>query len=289
MNSIPIIFPEKFADYELLDSGDGEKLERFGSYTVSRPDPRAIWQKNNEDNWKNADASHERLDNKTGAWHTRRPFPTPWIIRYKDLSFSLTANEFKHVGIFPEQAVNWDFLRNTIQNKPLKILNLFASSGGATVACIKSGAHVTHVDASKSSLDLANKNIQLNNLPQTQVRFILEDCLKFVDREIRRQTTYDAVILDPPKFGRGTQGEIWKLEEHLAEVLVKVKLLLPHPQFVILNTYTADLSSLAIHNLMQDVFADLHSRVETFELTLKESERERYLPSGILSRLIVTS
>lgn len=286
MNSITILSPQSWKDYELLDSGAGEKLERFGSYVVSRPDPRALWEKNEPSAWETADAKHRRTDNKSGEWDILHPMPDPWMLSYKELHFRLTATEFKHVGLFPEQAVNWDFITQKIAGKPIKVLNLFGSTGAATVAALSSGATVTHVDASKSAIDGAVLNASSNHLNDAPVRWILEDCMKFVEREIRRGATYNAVILDPPRFGRGTRGEIWKLETHLPILLQKTVQLLKDPLFVILNAYTADLSPIAIHNLMSDCTKHLSGNVETCELALKETKRNRYLPSGIVSRWI---
>lgn len=277
MDTLRIEFPVDWSDYELIDSGDGEKLERFGTYTLVRPDPRALWSKSDPTKWETADAKYIRTDNKSGQWETKHTPPSSWVVRYQQLVFTLRPTEFKHVGVFPEQSVNWNWLDKTIANRPLKILNLFAYTGGATMAAAIAGAHVTHVDAVKSAIDWAHENVRASGLENKPIRWIEEDAYKFVQREKKRGNTYEGIILDPPRFGRGTKGEVWKLEDDLLKLLNACKeILSTTPAFILLNAYTADLSSIALGNLLD---------TRTFgELALKESTGGRLLPSGIFAR-----
>lgn len=285
--TIPIIYPTDWKDYELIDSGEGSKLERFGSYTISRPDPRAIWQQNASPQiWTNANAQYIRSSKEAGDWKIKREPPSDWHISYDDLIFQLKPTSFKHVGVFPEQAVNWQWIGNQIKNtNNKKVLNLFAYTGGSTLAAAKAGGTVTHVDSSQSSINWAKENASASGLSNAPIRWILDDATKFVSREIRRGNTYDAIILDPPRFGRGTKGEVWKLEENLVPLLTLCKQLLsPKPLFVLLNAYTADLSPIVIDNIISDMMNSLSGNVETFELTIKDSTSNRLLPHGIISR-----
>lgn len=290
--SIEVIYPTEWKEYELLDFGEGAKFERFGpienGYTIVRPDPRAVWEKTlPEESWLNADANFTRTDPRTGVWTLKRNPPSPWHIHYKNLTFTLRPTEFKHVGIFPEQAANWDWLTNTINSKPVSILNLFAYTGGATMASLAAGAKVTHVDAAKSTIQWAKENLVASGLSEKPVRFIEDDAFKFVSREIKRGNTYDGIILDPPRFGRGSKGEIWKLETDLPKLLVACKQILSKtPMFVLINAYTADISSLVLDHLLKDMTNDLGGTREFGELTLKDTASEKLLPSGILARWI---
>ncbi len=286
MDSIAIEYPTDWTDYELIDTGDGEKLERFASYTLIRPDPRALWHKTLDSNtWATANATYKRLDPKTGLWQTKHMPPNPWQVRYLGLTFVLRPTEFKHVGVFPEQAVNWNWLADTINGKPLKVLNLFAYTGGATMAAVSAGAHVTHVDAVKSTIDWANENIRSSNLTEKPIRWIEEDAYKFVQREQRRGSLYDAIILDPPRFGRGTKGEVWKLAEDLPGLLALCATILsPKPKFVLLNAYTADLSAIALGNMLNSALKNFSGKTRFGELALEESSSKRLLPSGIFVR-----
>ncbi len=282
---IKIDYPTEWTEYELLDSGDGEKIERFGTYMIARPDPRALWQKTNPQVWETANATFTRTDPKTGTWDIRTKPPTPWTLRYKALTFTLRPTEFKHVGIFPEQAANWNWLESTIQGRPLNVLNLFAYTGGATMACLAAGAKVTHVDAAKSTIVWAKENLAASSLTEKPIRWIEDDAYKFVMRESKRGNTYDGIILDPPRFGRGSKGEVWKLEEHLPQLLVACKRILSSsPAFVLINAYTADISPIVLDRLMGDMTTELGGTVESGELTLKESSSGRLLPNGIFSR-----
>lgn len=286
-DSIPIIYPTNWKDYELIDSGEGAKLERFGDYTISRPDPRAIWKRNAPPSvWGAANAQYIRSSKETGDWKIQKNPPPDWHVTHNGLTLLLKPTSFKHVGVFPEQAVNWDWIGNKLKTPNQKrVLNLFAYTGGATLAAAKAGATVTHVDSSQSSINWAKENAAASKLSEAPIRWILDDAIKFVTREIRRGNTYDAIILDPPRFGRGTKGEVWKLEDDLLPLLTLCKQLLSaKPLFILLNAYTADLSAIVIENVVNDMMANTKGLVETFELTIKDSTSERLLPHGIISR-----
>ena len=283
--NIPVAFPEDWIEYELIDSGDGEKLERFNTYTLIRPDPRALWNKHSPDLWNKADASFKRTDPKSGDWILTTPPPSPWHIHYDSLTFTLRPTEFKHVGIFPEQAVNWKWLREIIDSKPLKILNLFAYTGGATMAALSAGGSVTHVDAAKSTIIWAKENVAASWLLDKPVRWIEDDAYKFVLREGKRNNTYDGIILDPPRFGRGSRGEIWKLENDLPKLLAACKQILSaNPAFILINAYTADISSIVLHNMLQSMMSESGGTITSGELALKETASGNLLPNGIFAR-----
>lgn len=285
MAAIQIEYPTDWSDYSLIDSGQGEKLETFGGYTLVRPDPRALWQKHTPGVWANADASYKRTDPKSGLWETKKEPPVDWRVQYKELTFLLRPTEFKHVGVFPEQAVNWNWLTDTISGKPLKILNLFAYTGGATMAAAQAGAHVTHVDAAKSALDWAHENVRASGLGEKPIRWIEEDVMKFVTREHKRGNTYDGIVMDPPRFGRGTKGEIWKLEDGLPRLLDScMAVLSAKPSFLLINAYTADISSIVLGNMLTDFKKRSGGTVTFGELALKESSGGRLLPNGIFAR-----
>lgn len=279
--TIPVVHSQDWREYRLIDSGKGQKLEEFAGFKTVRPDPRAIWLPKNQ-NWQ-ADAMFDR-NSSEGRWLFNKQPPIHWLISYKALTFKLKPTDFRHVGIFPEQAVNWDWLSERLDASPQRILNLFAYTGGASLAAAKSGAKVTHVDSSKSIISWAKENAKLSNLPSDAIRWIEDDCAKFVEREKRRGQTYDGVVLDPPRFGHGTRGEIWKLQSDLPRLLQAVKeILVPKPKFVLLNLYTADLSPVAVSQLFQDVF---QFKSEVFELAIKQENSDKLLPAGIICRSI---
>ncbi len=279
--TIPVDFPKYWQDYKLLDSGSGQKFESFSGFTTVRPDPRAVWLPRLS-NWQ-ADATFDR-NSKDGKWVYKKKPPENWQVKYKDLVFKLKPTDFRHVGIFPEQAVNWDFLNSTINGQNIKVLNLFAYTGAATVAASKAGAKVTHVDSSKGIISWAKENASLSKLPSDAIRWIEDDAYKFVEREQRRGSKYDGIILDPPRFGHGTRGEVWKLQDDLAKLLMSVKTILSdNSKFVLLSVYTADLSSIAVSQLMTDVFK---RKTEFLELAIKEDSSDRLLPNGIVCRSI---
>lgn len=286
MVSIPVEYPTDWTDYELIDSGDGEKLETVGGYTLVRPDPRALWKKQAPiARWQDADAVFVRSDEMSGKWNLRTSPPEPWIIRYKHFAFTLRPTGFKHIGVFPEQASNWNWITSHIVKKPLKVLNLFAYTGGATLAAAAAGAVVTHVDSAKGAIDWAHENARVSGIRENAVRWIHDDAYAFVLREVRRGSLYDGIIMDPPLFGRGNKGQVWKLTDNLPKLLTACRdLISPDFQFFLLNAYTADLSSLVLHHLVSDVFKDRNGSVTSGELAYKESFGERLLPSGIFAR-----
>ena len=232
-------------DYEILDTGDGEKLERWQTARLVRPDPQIIWRTPRSPQWAAADAAYLRSREGGGHWEFRKKLPESWVIQYKGLSFRIRPTGFKHTGLFPEQAVNWDFLQSVISSasRPVKVLNLFAYTGGATLACAAAGAKVCHVDASKGMVQWARENAQLSGLQEKPIRWIVDDCKKFVEREIRRGTRYDAIVMDPPSYGRGPGGEVWKLEEQIYPLVeLCAQVLSDKPLFFLLNSYTTGLS-----------------------------------------------
>lgn len=285
MQQLPIVYPTDWLDYELVDSGQGKKLERFGHYTIIRPDPRVLWDPHLPTHiWQKANATYRSLDHKSGEWQLTQPLPSPWQITYRNLNFKLRTSDFKHVGIFPEQAVNWHWLSEQINN-PLNILNLFGYTGGATMAAAKSGAQVTHVDSAKGIIGWAKENATLSNLSQHQIRWIEDDAYKFVNREVRRGKKYDGIIMDPPRFRHGTKGEIWKLAQNLPKLLhVCQSLFSQNFNFLLINIYTADISAIVLQNLLIGLMKNLRGHITIGELALKESKGGRLLPSGIFAR-----
>lgn len=285
-NAISILTPDDWKDYELIDSGNGNKLERFADYVISRPDPRAIWQPSTSSEiWDRADASYVRKNETSGDWRIQRSAPTDWRIHYDQLTLILRATAFKHVGVFPEQAPNWRWIAKNIAGKPVNVLNLFAYTGAATLAAAAAGARVTHVDASKPTIAWAKENAAASQLSHQPIRWILDDAYKFVTRESRRGVTYDGIIMDPPRFGRGTKGEVWKLEDDLPKLLSACRIILsPHPSFVLLNAYTADMSSIVLSRLLDDLMKDFGGTTGSGELALKDSSAGKLLPNGIFAR-----
>lgn len=263
---------DNWKDYEIVASGGGEKLERWGSIYLLRPDPQAIWHaKFDFTAFEKLNAKYTRSSSGGGAWAGR--IPDEWFITYKNLKFIISPTNFKHTGLFPEQAVNWDRVSEIILRcKSATVLNLFGYTGAATVACAKAGAHVTHVDASKGMVEVCKRNCKLNELPQTGVRFIVDDCIKFVEREIRRGKKYDAIIMDPPSFGRGANGEVWKIEEHLDYLVAKCcELLNDLPLFFLINSYTTGLQPTVMKNILLTNLKNYLS-IEAYEIGLPTSE-----------------
>ena len=240
---------DEWKDYELIDTTDGERLERWGDYTLVRPDPQVIWKGAATSKlWKNADASYKRSRSGGGAWKDSR-VPETWTIGYKNLKFLIKPMGFKHTGLFPEQATNWDWFSELIKNagRPVKVLNLCAYTGGATIAAAAAGASVCHVDAAKGMVQQAKENARLSGLENTPIRYIVDDCKKFVEREIRRGNKYDGIIMDPPSYGRGPTGEVWKIEESIDEfVKLTEQVLSDNPLFFLINSYTTGLSPLSM-------------------------------------------
>ena len=237
---------DKWIDYELLDASRGERLERWGDIILIRPDPQILWDTPRKDpRWKQAHARYHRSNTGGGQWERYRPIPDSWQIAYGDLLFALKPMGFKHTGLFPEQAVNWDLMASLIkkENRPVRVLNLFGYTGAATLACVAAGAHVTHVDASKGMVAWGKENAVASGLADRPMRWLVDDCVKFVQREQRRGNTYDGILMDPPSYGRGPGGEVWKLEEQVYPLVAEcVKILSDDPLFFLINSYTTGLS-----------------------------------------------
>ena len=237
---------DNWKDYKILDASSGEKLELWGKYSLVRPDPQVIWKSDKKNPlWNKADASYKRSKSGGGAWNDNK-LPESWTVNYKDLTFLIKPMGFKHTGLFPEQATNWDWMRELIENagRPISVLNLFAYTGGATVACAKAGASVCHVDASRGMVNQAKENARLSGLENAPIRYIVDDCKKFIEREIRRGKKYDAIIMDPPSYGRGPTGEVWKIEENIDSFVELCRgVLSDTPLFFLLNSYTTGLSA----------------------------------------------
>ncbi len=250
-------FSDKWNDYRLLCGAAGEKKEVWGKYTYVRPDPQIIWNKNMD---RRADGIYHRSNTGGGRWEFKNPDSEQGqIISYGDIKFFVKPMGFKHMGLFPEQAVNWDFMRSAIENagREIRVLNLFAYTGGATVACLKSGAYVCHVDAAKGIVAHAKQNVEINGLSGDKIRYIVDDCLKFVQREARRGKTYDAIIMDPPSYGRGPGGEVWKIEDELYSLISAcTDILSKKPLFFAVNSYTTGLSHTSVANLLSEVLCD---------------------------------
>lgn len=273
-----------FTDYTLLDTGDGMKLERWKNVTLARPDPQVIWEKQRPGLWEKVDARYIRSARGGGRWEFMRGLPSKWTVSYKALSFAVRPTGFKHMGLFPEQAANWDFMGQKIREagRPIRVLNLFAYTGGATVACASAGAQVVHVDAAKSMVAWAKENIALNRLSDRPVRFIVDDCLKFVLREGRRGNRYDAVIMDPPSYGR-SDGGVFKVENDLFFLIREVaKLLSDDPLFFILNSYTTGLSSVVSANLLSLCLPK--GSIQAGDLCLPVEGQDVLLPCGTTTR-----
>ena len=276
---------DRWKDYEVLDTSDGEKLERWGSYILVRPDPQVIWKTDRTDPlWDKADAIYHRSTAGGGSWQYIRKLPEEWIIEWNGLKMYVTPTNFKHTGVFPEQAANWKIYEKLIQDsgRSVSVLNLFGYTGIASLACLRAGASVCHVDASKGMVSQAKRNAQLNGLEDRPCRWIVDDCMKFVKREIRRGNKYDAIIMDPPSYGRGPSGEVWKLELSLDELLSNAgKLLSDNPLFFMLNSYTGGLSHTILDYMVKTSVAPCgKGRVFTDEIGLKVSKKDIVLPCG---------
>ncbi len=284
-------------DYELLDSGEGAKLERYGSFVLSRPDPEALWKKGRADSeWEAADLKFTRKGDRTTPREImierlREGVPHDWSIGFGDLTFSIRPTSFKHTGLFPEQLPNWQWTKEKIEkykssyDRPISVLNLFAYTGGATIAAAKAGAEVCHVDGSKTAVAWARLNAELSGLKDAPIRWIVDDVIMFLKREIKRGRTYDAIIMDPPSFGHGPKDELWKIEEHFLELMKLCKeTLSDQPLFLLINGYTAGYSSIAYENNLKDIMKDNKGTIEIGELTIQETATDRLLPCGIFAR-----
>ena len=279
---------DQWQDFEILDTSSGEKLERWGNTILIRPDPQVIWRPEKGPEWQKADARYNRSSAGGGSWQIYRSHPQFWTIGYRDLKFKISPTGFKHTGLFPEQAVNWDFFREKIEKagRPIRVLNLFAYTGGATVACAAAGASVCHVDAAKGMVAWAKENAKVSGLSEAPIRWIVDDCAKFVEREIRRGKTYDAIIMDPPSYGRGPGGEVWKLEDNLYPfVKLCARVLSDKPLFVILNSYTTGLAPSVLGYILQMLIGkERGGKVTWDELGLPCSESGMALPCGATGR-----
>ncbi|MBI3486463.1 class I SAM-dependent methyltransferase [Candidatus Daviesbacteria bacterium] len=321
-----ILASNSLSDYELLDSGDGKRLERFGKFVLVRPDPQIIWKpKLAKSKWQKADAIYStsspnspKSPNIRGIWKRVKNIPEKWVINYQDISFQIKLSPFKHTGVFPEQAVHWEWINELIQKRlqrgdskrgaPLSprsaseevewgcelagprldqpnILNLFGYTGIASLVAAKAGAKVTHVDGSYPTIGWARENQKLSNLEGKPIRWILDDCLKFVQRELKRGVKYDGILMDPPIYGHGPKGEVWDFNKNFPELLdICTQLLSPNPLFVIVNAYAISSSSLMLENILKDFVGSLGGQIESGELALKESSGNRLLSTGIFAR-----
>ncbi len=275
----------EWKDYSVIATGDGYKLENWGGVILLRPDPQVIWKsKIAMDNFKGLSAKYIRSETGGGKWLIKGKMPPEWSVGYKDLKFMIKPMGFKHTGLFPEQAVNWDLMTDLIKNadREIKVLNLFAYTGGATVACAKAGAFVCHVDAAKGMVERAGENVRLSKVPEGRVRYIIDDCKKFVEREIRRGKMYDAVIMDPPSYGRGPNGEMWKLENELYPLVeLCTQVLSDNPLFFLINSYTTGLQPQVLKNILElTVKNGRGGKVDAYEVGLKTEQEGVILPCG---------
>ena len=275
----------KWKDYSVIATGDGYKLERWDKVILLRPDPQVIWKSTVDMNgYKGLAGKYVRSETGGGKWLIKDKMPSEWTVSYNDLKFKIKPMGFKHTGLFPEQAVNWDLMANLIKNadREINVLNLFAYTGGATVACAKAGAKVCHVDAAKGMVERAGENVRLSKVPDGRVRYIIDDCKKFVEREIRRGKKYDAIIMDPPSYGRGPNGEMWKLENELYQfVCLCQQVLSDNPLFVLINSYTTGLQPQVLKNILQlTVAAGRGGKVDAYEVGLETEQTGVILPCG---------
>lgn len=295
MKQLRILATSPGADYELVDSGEGEKLERFGTFLLSRPDPQALWPKRlPEAEWKKADGYFTR-DEKKGDWSLGKDLPDRWQIAFGGLKFWIKPTAFKHVGLFPEQSPNWEWLQSKIKNQKseikseshddIEVLNLFGYTGGATLACAEAGAKVVHVDGSKVAVTWARENAELSGLADKPVRWILDDARAFVRREVKRGRKYQGIVMDPPAFGHGPENEIWKIEEHFLPLIEDcIKILADKPLFFLINGYSAGYSAIAYENNLLALKEKFGGELEIGELAIEEKDSKRLLPAGIFAR-----
>lgn len=275
-------------DYVCIASGDGEKLEKWGDFILRRPDPQIIWPKTNKSLWDNWDGFYHRSNKGGGYWEFKKKIPDNWSIKYKNLKFKVSPTNFKHTGIFPEQATNWDFVANQIKNsgrKDFRVLNLFAYTGCATISASKAGAsEVVHVDSSKGMIEWAKENRDLSGIHDNYIRYIIDDVIKFLAREKRRGRTYHGIIMDPPSYGRGPNGEVWKLEDNLGELLKMAKDVLDDDfSFLLINSYTTGVSPTSLNNILSLIFND--NNIVTGEIGLPIEEKNLVLPCGIYGKV----
>lgn len=283
-----MLLADEWKDYELLETGDGEKLERWGDVLLRRPDPQIIWPAENKKNWDRADAHYHRSPSGGGQWEYKKKLPARWTVGFENMKFYIEPTGFKHTGLFPEQAVNWKWMINNIQKakRPIRVLNLFAYTGGATVAAASAGAEVCHVDAAKGMVNWAKENVALSGLADRPVRFITDDCMKFVQREIRRGKKYDGIIMDPPSYGRGPNGEIWKIEDSLYDFVKQcLDLLSDNPLFFLINSYTTGFSPTVLSNILKQTVGSRYKGTHSCgEVGIPVSRSGLILPCGIYGR-----
>ncbi len=282
---------KSWKDYEIIDMANGEKLERWGNIYLVRPDPQIIWKtKEKPEEWKKQYARYVRSKTGGGCWEYKRELPKAWQIKYKDLTFNIKPMGFKHTGIFPEQAVNWDWMMDKIKNakREIKVLNLFAYTGGATVSCLSAGASVCHVDSSKGMVTWAKENVESSGLAKKSVRYIVDDVVKFVNREIRRGNKYDAIIMDPPSYGRGTNGEVWQFEDNIYELVdLCSNVLSDKPLFFLINSYTTGISSKVLEDILNlTVAKKFKGHTSSGEIGLPMKDSNLVLPCGIYGRFV---
>lgn len=276
-------------DYEIVDTANGEKLERWKDIILVRPDPQIIWKEKQKPNeWKKQNARYIRSKTGGGYWEYKNKLPASWKVQYKNLTFNIKPMGFKHTGLFPEQAVNWDWMIDKIKSakREIKVLNLFAYTGGATVACLSAGASVCHVDSSKGMVSWAKENVEASGLSNRPVRYIVDDVVKFVNREIRRGNTYDAIIMDPPSSGRGTNGEVWQFEEGIYDLVELCgNVLSEKPLFFLINSYTTGISSKVLENILKLTIGKKYKgKAYSGEVGLPVKESNIVLPCGIYGR-----
>lgn len=282
---------DKWQDYKIIDAGNGEKLERWKDIILRRPDPQALWPiDNNNKIWENSDGFYHRSNKGGGNWEFHKKLPDYWTVNYRELTFKVSPTNFKHTGLFPEQAVNWDYMIDKIKhsNRPIKVLNLFAYTGGATMACSYAGAvEVVHVDAARGMIEWAKENMHLSHLENNRIRFIVDDCLKFVEREARRGNKYDAIIMDPPSYGRGPNGEVWKFEDNIYNLITAcMKILSDKPLFMLINSYTTGISSTVLENILKITVLKKYPNgvISAGEVGLPIENNNLVLPCGIYGR-----
>ena len=284
-----MIVANDWKDYEIIDMANGEKLERWKDIILVRPDPQIIWKdKSFPNKWKDVNAVYKRSSTGGGVWDYKKKVPANWQVKYKNLTFNIKPMGFKHTGLFPEQAANWDWMIEKIKSakREIKVLNLFAYTGGATVACLSAGASVCHVDSSKGMVSWAKENVISSSLQERPVRYIVDDVVKFVNREIRRGNKYDAIIMDPPSYGRGANGEVWKFEENICDLVELCKgVLSENPLFFLINSYTTGISSTVLENILNLNITKIYGgKVTNGEVGLPMTNSKLILPCGIYGR-----
>ena len=284
-----MIVANDWKDYKIIDMANGEKLERWKDIILVRPDPQIIWKdKSFPNKWKDVNAVYKRSSTGGGVWDYKKKVPANWQVKYKNLTFNIKPMGFKHTGLFPEQAANWDWMIEKIKSakREIKVLNLFAYTGGATVACLSAGASVCHVDSSKGMVSWAKENVISSSLQERPVRYIVDDVVKFVNREIRRGNKYDAIIMDPPSYGRGANGEVWKFEENICDLVELCKgVLSENPLFFLINSYTTGISSTVLENILNLNITKIYGgKVTNGEVGLPMTNSKLILPCGIYGR-----